>query len=94
MHFILSRLVASAANALLGHVVPSLRAYMVDFDAKAKTIHSYFVYDQEVDDFLFDLGSCTSAELIADLECAEIQLCEDHLPNSLKKQVTFMLLFF
>jgi hypothetical protein len=78
MSLIVPRLVTSAANALLGHVTPCLRACMIDFDEREKTIHSYFIYDQQIDDFLFDLASCVSTEIIADLECAEIQLCEDH----------------
>lgn len=84
----ISNLVASAAKALLDHVAPSLRAYMVDFKEQEKIIHSYFVYDQEVDDFLFDLGSCALTEIIADLDSEDEKFLYDdhfiHLKNSEK----------
>lgn len=66
----LSYLMLSAGRALLGHVASSLRAFMVDFDEKG-IIYSYFVYEEEVNDFLFDLSSCTMAEIDLGAEYSE-----------------------
>lgn len=78
MSFPLSYLIASATNALLGHVASALRAYMVNFDEEEKVLHSYFIYDQEVDDFLFDLDSCASAEIDLGGQYKEPYLIENH----------------
>ncbi|MDP1609384.1 MAG: hypothetical protein Q8L98_08755 [Chlamydiales bacterium] len=63
-------LMLSAGRALLGHVAPSLRAFMIDFD-ETGMIYTYFVYDQEINDFLFDLCTCTAAEIDLGAEYSE-----------------------
>ncbi|MBX9744817.1 MAG: hypothetical protein K2X08_06360 [Chlamydiales bacterium] len=68
----LSYLMLSAGRALLGHVAPSLRAFMIDFDEQERIIYSRFIYDEEVNDFLFDLCTCTAAEIDLGLEYKEI----------------------
>lgn len=56
----------SAQTALLGHVVPSLRAVTIDFDERKKMLKLHFFYDAEITEHLFDLASVTSAEIELD----------------------------
>ena len=59
----LNYLLLSTQQALLDAIVPELRAVTVDFDEIKKEISLHFYYDCEVNDRLFDLASCTSAEI-------------------------------
>jgi len=59
-----SYLLLSAQTALLGHVIPSLRAVTIDFGEKILNLR--FFYDAEVTEELFDLASVTAAELELD----------------------------
>lgn len=52
-------------NALLGAIVPELRAVTVDIDVETKTLFYFFFYDGEISDKLFDLASVASAEASA-----------------------------
>jgi hypothetical protein len=61
--FDLNYLLLSAQTALLSEVVPQIRAVSIDFDETKNEIILHFYYDCEVDDKLFDLASCVSAEI-------------------------------
>ena len=58
----LAKALLSMQKALLGSVVPSLRAVTVDIDINNQIIFFSFFYDGEVSDELFDLASVASAE--------------------------------
>jgi hypothetical protein len=55
----------SMQRALLGKVVPSLRAVIVDIDIYKKIIPFSFFYDGELIDELFDLASIACIEASA-----------------------------
>jgi hypothetical protein len=59
----LSHVLLSMQKALLGSVVPALRAVAVDVDINEKTLFFSFFYDCEINDQLFDLATiaCTEA---------------------------------
>ncbi len=52
-------------GALLGMVVPSLRAVSVQFDPEKKLLTYYYIYDCAIDDALSDLASCSATEASA-----------------------------
>jgi len=53
----------SVQSALTTHISPFLRAVTVDFDKHESMLTLQFFYDGEVNGKLFDLASCTSAEI-------------------------------
>lgn len=61
--FDLNYLLLSAQRALLDAVVPELRAVTIDFDETRHEIILHFFYDCAVNEKLFDLTSCASAEI-------------------------------
>jgi len=61
--FNLNFLLLSAQSALLDAVIPELRAVTIDFDDNKHEIILHFFYDCKVDEKLFDLASCASAEI-------------------------------
>lgn len=59
----ISKVLLSMQRALLGSVMPSLRAVVVNIDIENKLLFFSFFYDGTIDDELFDLASiaCTEA---------------------------------
>lgn len=62
---ILSRAMLCMQEALLGSVVPSLRAVTVDVDIETKTLFFSLFFDGKISDELFDLASAACAKASA-----------------------------
>ena len=72
-------LLLSTQVALLGHVVSELRAVTVDLNEINKLIILHFFYDCKVNDKLFELASCASAEMDLGPDCHTSYLMNDDL---------------
>lgn len=66
MSFNEAYLLLSAQTALLGHIVPSLRAVTINFDEEKKMLNLRFFYDEKMTEELFDLASIVSVEIELD----------------------------
>jgi hypothetical protein len=64
--FDMTYLLLSVQRALLGSVIPALRAMVVDLDVTSKILCINFYYDCEITEEVHDLSSCIVTEIIAD----------------------------
>ena len=61
----LAYLLLATQRALLGMVIPSLRAVVVNLNPEDKILSFDFYYDGEISDKAFDLASCAITEASA-----------------------------
>lgn len=66
MEFDESYVLLSIQRALLGIVIPELRAVSVVLEGNSKVLNVSFYYDCEITEEIYDLSSCAITEVIAD----------------------------
>jgi len=64
--FDISYLLLSMQRALLGSVIPELRAVTVDLNNQTKIVYINFYYNCKISNEIYDLSSCVVTEVLAD----------------------------